>query len=126
MLIDFNDILGKPYKAHGRGPESFDCYGLVIEVAKRLGHTMPDLYTRLADSWETDPHNINFSAEKEGLVKVDDCQFGDVIIFFDEKGRIFHTGIYLKNDDFIHCNKDGVHISKVYEYSNYREVYRWK
>ena len=128
MLLDINDLLGKPYKAHARGPEAFDCYGLVIEVEKRLGHTMPDLYMKLAkgEVREHDPHEVDFSTAKTGLAKTDTPSFGDVILFFDNKGRIFHTGVYLKNEDFIHCNKYGVHISKVHEYKKRSEVYTWQ
>lgn len=128
MLLDVNDILGKPYKAHARGPNAFDCYGLVIEVEKRLGHTMPDLYTRLSKSEEReyDPHNADFSTEMSGLEKTKKPKFGDVILFFDKKGRIVHTGVYLKNDDFIHCNKRGVHIMKLSQCLEKSEVYTWK
>ena len=128
MLLDINDLLGKPYKAHGRGPDSFDCYGLVIEVEKRLGHIMPDIYTRLSncDKWEEDPHNIDFSKEMIGMEKTDKPSFGDVVVFFDNKGRINHTGVYLKNDDFIHCNNCGVHITKLYLDARKKEVFKWK
>lgn len=128
MLLDVNDILGKPYKAHARGPKAFDCYGLVIEVEKRLGHTMPDLYTKLSmsESTEYDIHDVDFSTEATGLEKTDKPNFGDVVIFFDNKGRIFHTGVYLKNDDFIHCNKEGVNIMKLQHYGSKWEVYKWK
>lgn len=127
MLLDINDLLGKPYKSHARGPDFFDCYGLVIEVEKRLGHSMPDLYTRLAQSdvWEVDPHNIDFAKEMTGMEKTEDPSFGDVVVFFN-KGRIFHTGVYLKNDDVIHCNKVGVHIAKLYDFDKKWEVYKWK
>lgn len=128
MLIDITDLLGKPYKAHGRGPNGFDCYGLVIEVEKRLGHSMPDLYRKLSetDNWETDIHNVSFTSGMTGMKKTDTPLFGDVVLFFDNKGRIHHSGVYLKNDDFIHCNKYGVHISKVQTYSLRSEVYTWK
>ena len=128
MLLDINDILGKPYKAHARGPKEFDCYGLVIEVERRLGHTMPDLYTKLAESgaWEYDPHNVEFSKEMTGMEKTDTPKFGDVVVFFDAKGRIYHTGVYLKYDDMIHCNKEGVNIIKVQQYGSPWEVYTWK
>ena len=128
MRLDINDLLGKPYKAHGRGPDNFDCYGLVIEVEKRLGHTMPDLYTKLSecDKWDFDPHNADFSTKLTGLVKTNKPDFGDVILFFDEKGRINHTGVYLKDDDFIHCNNCGVHISKTKYDTRRQEVYTWK
>ena len=128
MLLDINDILGKPYKAHARGPKEFDCYGLVIEIEKRLGHTMPDLYTKLANSdiRECEIHDADIAAEMTGLQKTGTPDFGDVLIFFDGKGRIFHTGVYLKNGDFIHCNKEGVHIMKVKDYGSPWEAYKWK
>lgn len=127
MLLDVNDLLGKPYKAHGRGPDNFDCYGLVIEVESRLGHKMPDLYTKLAqtDNWEFDPHNIEFSKEMVGMEKTNNPSFGDVVVFFDKKGRICHTGVYLKNGDFIHCNNCGVHITKLSYDIREKEVYTW-
>ena len=128
MLLDVNDLLGKPYKAHARGPNAFDCYGLVIEIEKRLGHDMPDLYKRLAEgeTREYDPHNVDFSTNASGLVKTTKPSFGDVILFYDNNGCIFHTGIYLKEDDFIHCNKDGVHITKLQYYSKNHEVFTWQ
>ena len=128
MLLDVNDLLGKPYQAHARGPNAYDCYGLVIEVEKRLGREMPDLYKRLADGEDRDfdPHDVSISSQISGIVKTDTPSFGDVVLFFDDKGRIFHTGVYLKEDDMIHCNKRGVHIIKFYEYSNRSEVYTWQ
>ena len=128
MLLDITDLLGKPYKAHARGPNTYDCYGLVIEVEKRLGHTMPDLYTKLADcdQWEFDPHNVDFSAEMTGMEKTDKPEFGDVIVFFDLKGRIYHTAVFLKDGDFIHCNRDCVHISNLKHNEKKYEVYTWK
>ena len=128
MLLDVNDLLGKPYKAHARGPNAYDCYGLVIEVEKRLGHDMPDLYKKLSESdeWDYDPHNAEFATSMTGMEKTNNPNFGYVVIFFDNKGRIFHTGVYLKNDDLIHCNKDGVHIIKVNQYGSPWEVYKWK
>ena len=127
MLLDISDLLGKPYKAHARGPEAYDCYGLVIEVEKRLGHTMPDLYTKLSnsDQWEFDPHNVDFASEMTGMVKTDKPSFGDVIVFF-KKGRIYHTAVYLKNDDFIQCNRESVHISNLKYINETIEVYTWK
>ena len=38
----FDDLIGKPYKENGRGPEDYDCYGLVLTVCHRLGINLPD------------------------------------------------------------------------------------
>lgn len=120
MLLDVNDILGKPYKAHARGPDAFDCYGLVIEVEKRLGKEMPDLYEKLTNE---EIHNALITSKAEGYKKVKEAEFGDVVVLL-EKGHIHHVGVCLKHGEFIHCDKQGVRISRLNEFSNKKEVYR--
>jgi cell wall-associated NlpC family hydrolase len=34
----WGDLLGKPFLADGRGPDAFDCVGLLLEVQRRLGN----------------------------------------------------------------------------------------
>ena len=36
------DLVGQPFKEGARGPNEFDCWGLVREVAKRSGTELPD------------------------------------------------------------------------------------
>lgn len=38
----YADLIGKPFKLTGRGPDSFDCYGLVMELGRRAGWQLPD------------------------------------------------------------------------------------
>lgn len=120
MLLDLSKYLGKPYKLHGRGPEAYDCYGLDISIAKDLGHNVLDLFRQKGDPWSSD-----YVAASEGLIKTDTPKFGDVVIFLNGKGRIYHCGIVLKNGDFIHCDKDGVHISNIAYYPKKGEYYTW-
>jgi cell wall-associated NlpC family hydrolase len=35
------DLPGHPYRRGGRGPEAFDCWGLVLEVRRRLALALP-------------------------------------------------------------------------------------
>jgi len=42
MIFDYTDLLGKKFKVGGRGAAEFDCYGLAMEVYKRLGRTLPE------------------------------------------------------------------------------------
>jgi cell wall-associated NlpC family hydrolase len=45
---DLNDLIGRPYRYGARGPAEFDCWGLVLEVRRRLGlATPPDFATRV-------------------------------------------------------------------------------
>ena len=41
-MISYTDLLGKPFKYGGRGPLEYDCYGLCMEIYKRLGRELPD------------------------------------------------------------------------------------
>jgi cell wall-associated NlpC family hydrolase len=45
---DLNDLIGRPYRFGARGPAAFDCWGLVLEVRRRLELvTPPDFATRV-------------------------------------------------------------------------------
>jgi cell wall-associated NlpC family hydrolase len=41
-MADFHDLVGVPFEYGGRGPDSLDCYGLVMECARRDGIALPD------------------------------------------------------------------------------------
>ncbi len=43
-MIDVNPIIGKPYKLGGRGPDVFDCWGVVLWVYRQLGISLPDAW----------------------------------------------------------------------------------
>lgn len=113
-VIYIDDLLGIPYKLHGRSLDGFDCYGLVIEVEKRFGHILKDLYTEA------------YSTCINGLIKTNKPDTSDIIIFFDSKGRCCHIGVYLENDDFIHCDSRGVVIDKLSKRFDKWECYKWQ
>lgn len=116
-------MLGKPYKVHGRGPDSFDCYGLVIEVEKRLGRELPDLYKIFEKKSEV--RDVTLATQSVGLVKTDTPSFGDIIVF-KKKGRVDHIAVYLKGGDFIHCDGSGVEILNLSYYDRKGEYYKWQ
>lgn len=41
VLDRYADLIGKPFELGGRGPRSYDCYGLAMEVARRNGIDLP-------------------------------------------------------------------------------------
>lgn len=45
----YDDLLNVPYKAHGRGDGGYDCYGLVVEMCRRAGTPLRDLYGGIVD-----------------------------------------------------------------------------
>jgi len=40
--VEFCDLIGAPFEYGGRGPETFDCYGLLMEMHKRIGIDIAD------------------------------------------------------------------------------------
>ena len=45
----FSDLIGKPFVAGARGPASYDCVGLAVEMARRLGKQVPDYVSSEAE-----------------------------------------------------------------------------
>ena len=44
-MIDVSDLVGVPFKVHGRSKEEgFDCYGLAMGVERRAGKNLPDAF----------------------------------------------------------------------------------
>lgn len=41
----WGDLVGTPFKYGGRGPDSFDCFGLVAEMKRREGKPIPERET---------------------------------------------------------------------------------
>jgi cell wall-associated NlpC family hydrolase len=39
------DLVGKPFAYGGRGPDKFDCYGLLMEMNRRAGIVIPDYFS---------------------------------------------------------------------------------
>lgn len=119
-MID--DLLGIPYKLHGRDKSGYDCYGLVIEVERRFGRELFDFYTEYTNN----RLNIKELIKSSNIIKTDNPKMGDLLLFSDSKGRTAHIGVYLKNDDFIHCDFNGVRISKLSSYFRKCEAYTWQ
>lgn len=126
MRID--DLIGVPFLTHGRDASTgFDCYGLAIEVSKRMGHELPELDYQKSDA-------IFLSADYRAVIKelgdkvkkVDDKKFGDLLLFKDKKGRAIHIGVSLEGNRFIHCDRFGVRVLNVEYYNKNYEVYRWQ
>jgi cell wall-associated NlpC family hydrolase len=45
----YSDLLGKPFEEGGRGPDTYDCVGLAIEIQRRRGISVPDFISSEAE-----------------------------------------------------------------------------
>ena len=91
-------LKGKTYKKNGKGPNGFDCSGFVYYVFNKS--------------------NIRLSPSTNKLIRyghkiaIDDVKPGD-LVFFKAK-KIFHVGIMLNQEEFIHSSsRKGVSIDRL-------------
>ncbi len=49
--VSYSDLIGKDFKCGGRGPLEYDCYGLAMEIYRRLGIELPDFGSSPSVSW---------------------------------------------------------------------------
>lgn len=126
-MINIDDLIGVRYKNNGRSiVTGMDCYGMAIEVSKRFGHILPDIAEIKAST-----RNLKLCEQKvlEQInvkeIKEPETE-GDILFFKSGSGVLDHIGVYLGDGRFIHCNKYGVHIERVFYYKNMiGRVYTW-
>jgi cell wall-associated NlpC family hydrolase len=108
--MNYIDLLGKEFEWGGRGPEKFDCYGLCIELSRRLNINIPD------SIWSEEPEeidNIIENARHTGCIKVEKPNVGDLIGFMLRPPFISHIGFIVNTNpvEFLHITK-GTRVSR--------------
>ena len=107
-ILNVVDLIGIPYKAHGRTKEDgFDCYGLAIEIERRLGKELRDI-----DYQFNDPKLSEEYAPTLNVKKTDKIEIGNLIeMTFNSE---LHIGIIISDTTFIHATRNqGVRISRI-------------
>lgn len=105
----FDDLLNKPYKAHGRGPEAYDCYGLVLECCRRAGTPLRDVWYE-KDSVPAEDANDYISA---GLnVRRIDRPNAGCLAEMEYNGHL-HIGYMIDRDTVLHTTSHGVHTAGI-------------
>jgi hypothetical protein len=109
---DFNNLIGKPFRDYGRGPDAYDCWGVVIEAGRIMGEDTPpdylDLsYLECARLW---------CEIEEALPEYEEIEkpvMGAIVLFKNVDGAA-HFGRMIDSRYFIHANRDmGVHVSSI-------------
>ena len=89
-------LIGTPYQWGGATPAGFDCSGLVYYTFHKAGLSVPR--TSQAQYRAATP------------VPIDRAQPGD-LVFFGQRGRISHVGIYLGDQQFVHAPDAGRYVT---------------
>ena len=103
---ELNDLIGKPFSLEeSRGPDSYDCWGLCIEVMRRYGITLPELPVCGEDFSKT---NSIFEKEIASGVWVEliEPKPPCIVAFKFHKLFVTHVGVYIGNGKIIHVNRD--------------------
>lgn len=114
-MIEINDLLGVPYRDHGRDKSGFDCYGLAIEVERRLGYKLDDVVYNNHDLTLSDEYAPTLNVrpiEKPCTGALIEMQYGDEL----------HIGVCLNEHEFIHMTRAGCRINHIGTYK-VRELY---
>lgn len=103
-MFNCSDLIGKPFKYGGRGPDEYDCYGLAKEIFNRLGKDLPDVNS------PTEFDTIDCAGKE--LVKlitevIDKPEPFCIVGFKVRPPYVSHMGIVLENRfTFIHILKN--------------------
>ena len=111
-FVDYGKkFIGCPYASGATGPTSFDCSGYVYAVSREsIGYQLPRMtknmlkYSKVIDASKREP--------------------GDLVFFkTTSSGDVSHVGIYMGNNQFLHCASDGPNTGVIA--SSLKESY-WK
>lgn len=94
MFEDFSDLLGKPYKEDGRGPDEYDCFGLCIEVLRRVGIMLPqEVYSHNYESLSS----TIIEAKTTNYTRLEKPEPYCLVVFIVTPPLATHVGIVLKD-----------------------------
>ncbi len=105
------DLLGKTFRYGGRGPDHYDCYGLVMELYRRQGIDLPE-YESFADPRLID---AGLSDGRERWVTgIDQPEPGCMVMFRIHPPYVSHIGVMLDSLRFIHImHKTSVVVERI-------------
>ena len=106
MTININDLIGIPYKEHGRSSDGMDCYGLAIEVMRRYGYKLNDVVY--------ENYDLELSAENIptlNLTPIDAPREGAILEM--QYNNELHIGVCISKKEFIHMTRTGCRINHI-------------
>ena len=106
MTININDLIGVPYKDHGRSLDGMDCYGLAIEVMRRYGYKLNDV--------EYNNHDLELADENAptlNVTPIDQVREGAILEM--QTNNELHIGVCISKKEFIHMTRTGCRINQI-------------
>lgn len=88
---------GSPYSYGASGPRRFDCSGLTMWTFRKLNRSLP--------------HSSSAQYGRTKHIRARDRRLGD-LVFFHNRGRIYHVGIYAGKNQIWHAAYSGTRVRK--------------
>lgn len=109
-MIDVADLIGVPFVEFGRDIKNgLDCYGLAIEVERRLGKALKDVALEKFDREKVERTAPNLNVKK---LRLDEISEGVILEFYGLQDKRLHIAVALDKKTFIHATENqGVRIS---------------
>jgi len=116
--MDVSDLIGLPYKIHGRDESGLDCFGLIWLIAMRNGTPIKDpVYKGF------DPSLVNL-ADYIGMKRIEEFETG-CVLEIEKDGRL-HLGYAVDNEMMIHAtHNEGVIVENIVKY-NVKGYFKFK
>jgi cell wall-associated NlpC family hydrolase len=89
---------GSPYRYGATGPHRFDCSGLTRWVYAHVGKALPHSSSRQVNRVKKVYHRRN-------------ARRGDLVFFYN-RGGVYHVGIYAGHGYVIHAPHSGTHVRR--------------
>ena len=109
-MCDVSDLIGLPWSNKGRGPESYDCWGLSMEVLRRFGVALPDYDVDAAARHAIDgTYSALLGPAEAGAgpwLPLNNQEPGAVVAIRNHPKYVSHMGVYLDRGLFIHVMRD--------------------
>ena len=108
MSLPVSDLIGLPYKIHGRDETGLDCFGLIWLIAFRNGTPIPDLWYK-----GFDPSLMKLADQ----MNVEKCEFKPGCVIEMIRGGRLHLGYALDDKRIIHAtHNEGVIVEDIKNY----------
>jgi hypothetical protein len=98
----YADLLSKRFEPGGRGPDAYDCVGIAIEVARRMGRPLPAF---LSSESEFHAQLADGGTRFADLERIAEAEPG-CIVAFEMRPDKHHIAIMIDRFRFLHAASD--------------------
>jgi cell wall-associated NlpC family hydrolase len=93
-VVVIRHLVGTPFGWNARGPDAYDCWGLVIEARRSLGLPTPDVWSEwlLEDGGPNSYCVMDAESKRDLWVRNDNPEAGDIVAMSTHK-LIHHVGL---------------------------------